>query len=104
MLLLSSADIFQKFIFFQKLLSGTLSECQMVWIQIRTNNANNKERAKFSTKIPSNFNSLTKLSKHGLKHISISNTPVHISLYVFVFLARLYLRHLTLKALRKKSL
>ena len=35
MLLLTSADFFQN-IFFQKILSGTLSECQTVWIQIRT--------------------------------------------------------------------
>ena len=33
---LSSADIFQNY-FFHKILSGTLSECQMVWIQIWTN-------------------------------------------------------------------
>ena len=31
-LLLSSADFFQNY-FFQKILSGTLSECQTVWIQ-----------------------------------------------------------------------
>ena len=35
MLLLPSADFFQNLLF-QKILSGTLSECQMVWIQIRT--------------------------------------------------------------------
>ena len=35
MLLLSSADFFQNQ-FFQQILSGTLSECQTVWIQIRT--------------------------------------------------------------------
>ena len=35
MLLLSSADFFQNQLF-QKILSGTLSECQTVWIQIRT--------------------------------------------------------------------
>ena len=35
MLLMSSADIFQNQ-FSQKILSGTLPECQMVWIQIRT--------------------------------------------------------------------
>ena len=35
MLLLSSADLFRNWLF-QKILSGTLSECQMVWIQIRT--------------------------------------------------------------------
>ena len=34
MLLLSSADFFQN-LPFQKILSGTLSECQMVSIQIR---------------------------------------------------------------------
>ena len=33
---LSSADFFFKIIFFQKIFSGTLSECQAVWIQIRT--------------------------------------------------------------------
>ena len=33
--LLSSADFFQKYSF-KKILSGTLSECQTVWIQIRT--------------------------------------------------------------------
>ena len=33
MFLLSSADIFFKY-FFQKILTGTLSECQMLWIQI----------------------------------------------------------------------
>ena len=32
--LLSSADFFKKN---KNILSGTLSECQMVWIQIRTN-------------------------------------------------------------------
>ena len=32
---LSSTDFFSKFTF-QKILSGTLSECQTVWIQIRT--------------------------------------------------------------------
>ena len=48
MLLLSSADFFQYKIFLYKIkkdpvpinfkiLSGTLSECQTVWIQIRTN-------------------------------------------------------------------
>ena len=35
MLLLSSADFFQNKLF-QKIISGTLSECQRVWIQIRT--------------------------------------------------------------------
>ena len=35
MLLLSSADFFQNKLF-QNILSGTLSECQIVWIQIRT--------------------------------------------------------------------
>ena len=65
--------------------------------------ATNKRRVKFSTKIPQNFNPLKKLSKHGLNHICISNTPVHISLYVFVFLAGLYLRHLTLKGPRKNA-
>ena len=35
MLLLSSGDFFQNQLF-QKILSGTLSECQTVWIQIRT--------------------------------------------------------------------
>ena len=35
MLLLSSADFYQNFLF-QKILSGTLSNCQIVWIQIRT--------------------------------------------------------------------
>ena len=35
MLLLSSADFCQNY-FFQNSLSGTLSECQTVWIQIRT--------------------------------------------------------------------
>ena len=65
----------------------------MVWFQIRTKIATNKERVKFSTKIPKNFNPLTKLSRRGLKHICISKTPVHISIYVFVSLARLYLKH-----------
>ena len=39
MLLLSSgsADFFFKIDFFKKNISGTPSECQMVWIQIRTN-------------------------------------------------------------------
>ena len=32
---LSSADFFQN-LFFQKILTGTLSECQTVWIHIRT--------------------------------------------------------------------
>ena len=32
----SSADFFQNQFFFKKNLSGTLSDCQMVWIQIRT--------------------------------------------------------------------
>ena len=32
---LSSADFFQNYLF-QKILSGTLSECQTVWIQVRT--------------------------------------------------------------------
>ena len=36
MLMLSSADFFQNLLF-QKKISGSLSECQMVWIQIRTN-------------------------------------------------------------------
>ena len=36
MLLLASADCFQNcFFFFQQILSGTLPECQMVWIWIR---------------------------------------------------------------------
>ena len=36
MLLLSFADIFsKKHFFFKNILSGTLSECQTVWIQIR---------------------------------------------------------------------
>ena len=35
MLLLSSADIFSK-LTLKKIHSGTLSECQTVWIQIRT--------------------------------------------------------------------
>ena len=35
MLLLSSADFFFQNYFFQKILSGILSECQTVWIQIR---------------------------------------------------------------------
>ena len=35
MFLLSSADFFSK-LTFQKILSGTLSESQTVWIQIRT--------------------------------------------------------------------
>ena len=35
MFLLSSADFFQNQLF-QNILSGTLSECQAVWIQIRT--------------------------------------------------------------------
>ena len=35
MLLLSSADFFQNYIF-RKISSGTLSECQIVWILIRT--------------------------------------------------------------------
>ena len=35
MLLLSSADFFQNQ-FFQTILSGALLECQMVWIQIRS--------------------------------------------------------------------
>ena len=35
MLLLSAADFF-KINFFQKIISGALSECQTVWIQIRT--------------------------------------------------------------------
>ena len=33
--ILLSADIFQNLVF-QKVLSGTLSECKTVWIQIRT--------------------------------------------------------------------
>ena len=37
MLLLLSADFFQNDFFKKKVLSGTLSESQMVWIQIRTN-------------------------------------------------------------------
>ena len=37
MLLLSSATLFQNYPF-QKILSGTLSECQTVWIQTRTDN------------------------------------------------------------------
>ena len=37
MVLLLSAAFFFKINFFQKILSGTLSECQTVWIQIRTN-------------------------------------------------------------------
>ena len=38
MLFLSSADLFFRiFVFFFKNLLGTLSECQMVWIQIRPN-------------------------------------------------------------------
>ena len=42
MFLLSSADFFSKLTFkkikinFQKILSGTLKECQTVWVQIRT--------------------------------------------------------------------
>ena len=35
MLLMSSADFFQNEPF-RKILSGTLSECETVWIQIRT--------------------------------------------------------------------
>ena len=35
MLFLSSADFFQSLLF-QKILSGTLSECGTVWIQIRS--------------------------------------------------------------------
>ena len=35
LLLLSSTDFFQKELF-QKILSGTQSECHTVWIQIRT--------------------------------------------------------------------
>ena len=35
MLLVSFADFFQNHLF-QKIISGTLPECQMVWIQIRT--------------------------------------------------------------------
>ena len=37
MLLLSSATLFQNYLF-QKILSETLSECQTVWIQTRTHN------------------------------------------------------------------
>ena len=37
MLLLSSAEFFISKLIFSKILSGTLSECQTVWIQIRTN-------------------------------------------------------------------
>ena len=36
-LLLLSADFFQNN-FFQKIISGILSKCKMVWIQIRTDN------------------------------------------------------------------
>ena len=36
MLLLSSADNFQNY-FFQKILTGTVSVCRTIWIQIRTN-------------------------------------------------------------------
>ena len=36
MLLLSSADFFQNQILQKKKKSGTLSECQTVWIQIKT--------------------------------------------------------------------
>ena len=33
---LSSVDFFQDHFFFQKILSGILSECQTIWIQIRS--------------------------------------------------------------------
>ena len=37
LLLLSSADFFHYYLS-QKIVSGTVSECQIVWIQIRTDN------------------------------------------------------------------
>ena len=47
MLLVLSADFFQALLFTKKNLSGTLSMCQIVWIQIRTKILSSKEKIKF---------------------------------------------------------